>query len=130
MSLQQRLDALKSELRAKAAPEAQATMRRATSELKASGLAERAAKVGANAPTFARAFGCEFFSWGLVPLLQSGAAGVAGSPAGDSLARCGPCCDLAADSSQQPEFYAHDSPRTRDAGRQRQCGRFRVWAAV
>lgn len=52
MSLQDRLDALKAQLASKNSAEAQATMRRATEELLASGLAQRAIKTGDKSPAF------------------------------------------------------------------------------
>ena len=52
MSLQARLDAFKAEVRAKRPPEIVATMQRGTDELIASGAAERALKVGDQAPAF------------------------------------------------------------------------------
>jgi peroxiredoxin len=52
MSLQDKLDALKAQLATKLPLEARETMHRATEALKASGLAERAARVGQQAPDF------------------------------------------------------------------------------
>lgn len=52
MPLQDRLDALRAQLASKSSPEAQATMRRATEALLASGLAQRALKPGDRAPAF------------------------------------------------------------------------------
>ncbi|MDP3762384.1 MAG: peroxiredoxin-like family protein [Ramlibacter sp.] len=52
MSLQDRLDALKAQLASRNSPEAQATMRRATEALLASGMAQRAIRTGDRAPAF------------------------------------------------------------------------------
>jgi len=53
MTLQEQLDAIRAQGRAKRPPEWQAVMDRALDELKRSGLAEHSLKVGARAPGFA-----------------------------------------------------------------------------
>lgn len=53
MTLQEQLDAYQAQARAKRPPEWQATMDRATEELRRSGIAERSLRAGARAPDFA-----------------------------------------------------------------------------
>lgn len=53
MSLQEKLTAHKARSEARRPPEVAATLRRATEELRASGIMERVLKVGARAPQFA-----------------------------------------------------------------------------
>ncbi len=53
MSLQDRLDGIRRALEKKAGPEATALMHRATADLRATGIADRAVRAGQAAPPFA-----------------------------------------------------------------------------
>jgi hypothetical protein len=119
MSLQARLDAFKADFEAgkppyNVPPSVIATMRRATAELIASGLAERALKVGDRAPALraqrrqrcgrsfvrvpgARSVGRQLLSGRLVSLLRHGIAGAAGRVAGIPAPWREPDCHLTAD---------------------------------
>jgi hypothetical protein len=115
MSLKTELDAFRADFVAKASPEVREAMARADMELAASGILQRALKDGDRAPDFhlpdvhggsvrlndllaERSSRIELLARGVVPILQSGTAGLAESAARNHKA----WRDLSSDARREP----------------------------